>query len=114
MNALRLVCQLLGALLLLGWAMVGLALLMLSVTVRVERGRKRRELSVCRSCQEPIQGGYCANCAPIYAEDLRSLTDGEIGLHLNALQNEWPRQITPSLASPDTLERLLGPTVEEP
>ena len=126
MNALRLICQFLGALVLLG-----VALLVLGAVLACfgEWGRKRTAdrartvLSICASCGEPQQGGFCQNCAPIArpepyptirAEDLRSLTDGEIDLHLNAPQNEWPGQITPSLASPDTLERLLGPTVEEP
>jgi len=42
MNALRLVCQFLGALVLLGSAVVVLAFLAAALSVHVERARKRR------------------------------------------------------------------------
>ena len=113
MNAFRLVCQFLGAMLLLGWAMVGLALLVLGVTARIERARKCRGLSVCHSCQGPQQGNYCQNCAPIQprkgatypmirAKDLRGMSDAELRRPARRPDVRF-----------ETVDHLLGPTVEE-
>ena len=65
MEFLRLTCQYLGALLLLSWAVVIAALVLAKLTARVERTRERRALSVCLSCGEPQQGGWCQNCSPV-------------------------------------------------
>jgi len=120
MNALRLVCQFLGALVLLG-----VALLVLGAVLACfgEWGRKRTAdraravLSICASCGEPQQGGYCANCDPIYrgaqseayptirAEDFRGLSDAEL--------HRLATGMRPDIRF-ETVDHLLGPTVEEP
>ena len=72
---LRLVCQVIGALVLLGWAVVILGFLLAIASIHVERERKRRQLSICPSCGEPQQGGYCQNCWDTWS---RTPSDAEI------------------------------------
>ena len=115
-NALRLVCEVIGALVLLGWVVVILGLLLATATVHMERARKRRELSLCRSCGEPQQGGYCQNCAPASGEPegYPTIQAANLRSARAALFRLKGVRCAPSAASPDTLEDLLDPTVEEP
>ena len=123
MNALRLVCEVIGALVLLGWAVVILGLLLAMATVHMERTGKRRELSLCRSCGEPQQGGYCQNCAPasgqrqaypmIRAEQVHHLCRDPRCVRPEHLGRRIGRRAH-SRTSSHMLEDLLDPTVDEP
>jgi hypothetical protein len=83
------------------WAALGV---LVRGSWKAHRARWARErLSFCRSCGEPIQDHFCQNCTPL------GLDAPPIGGFRAA---RWDRR-WPSPASPDTLEQLLGETVEE-
>ena len=119
MNALRLACEVIGAAVLLLTALALCGGLLALLTVHVERARKRRELSLCRSCGEPQQGGWCANCSP--PEGLKAPCRQETRQLIERVERDrrslYARELARrdgATASADTLEHLLGLTVEEP